>query len=72
LRPFAAVVEWDPEAQLYVGSVPGLPGAHTQAARLDELQCNLKEVVEPCLEEFRSDIEELPRFVGIQQVEIAV
>ena len=31
--------------------VPGIPGAHTQAETLDELQTNLKEVVELCLEE---------------------
>lgn len=48
---FTAYVEWDPETKLYVGIVPGIPGAHTQAATLDELQKNLKEVLELCLEE---------------------
>lgn len=69
-RTFTAYVEWDPEARLYVGTVPGLPGAHTQAATLDELRENLQEVVELCLEE--QDPDDLPQFVGIQQIEVAV
>jgi predicted RNase H-like HicB family nuclease len=50
MRTLSAYVEWDPEAKLYVGIVPGVPGAHTQAA-LDELRTNLEEVLELCLEE---------------------
>lgn len=51
MRTFAAYVEWDPDSNLYVGIVPGIPGAHTQAATLDELRSNLREVLELCLEE---------------------
>ena len=51
MRTFSAYVEWDPETKLYVGIVPGIPGAHTQAATLGELRINLKEVLELCLEE---------------------
>jgi predicted RNase H-like HicB family nuclease len=51
MRTFTAYVEWDPTTELYVGIVPGLPGAHTQAATLDELGSNLKEVLTLCLEE---------------------
>ena len=52
--------------------MPGLPGAHTQAETLDELQYNLKEVIELCLEEMDSEEKlNLPEFVGIQQVEVA-
>ncbi len=65
-------IEKDPETGLYVAVVPGIPGAHTQAATLDELQKNLKEVVELCLEEMNpEDKKQLPEFVGIQQVEVA-
>ena len=46
VRTFAAYVEWDPETNLYVGIVPGIPGAHTQGNTLDELHRNLKEVLE--------------------------
>lgn len=49
---FTAYVEWDAETKMYVGIVPGIPGAHTQGATLDELQVNLKEVLQLCLEEY--------------------
>jgi predicted RNase H-like HicB family nuclease len=51
VKTFSAYVEWDPETRLYVGIVPGIPGAHTQAASPNELRKNLKEVLELCLEE---------------------
>ncbi len=71
-KTFTAYVEWDAETKLYVGSVPGIPGAHSQGATLDELQQNLKEVLELCLEEYQGAVEELPNFVGIQLIEVAV
>ena len=72
MKTFTAYVELDPETDLYVATVPGLPGAHTQAQTLDELQANLREVVELCLDEYEGPIEGLPRFVGTQTVEVAV
>ena len=72
MKTFTAYVEWDPETKLYVGIVPGLAGAHTQGATLDELQKNLKEVLELCVEEYKSSTDDLPVFVGLQQVEVAI
>ncbi len=72
MMTLTAYVEWDPETKLYVGIVPGITGAHTQAATLDELNENLKEVVELCLEESRVRVEDLPRFVGLQQIEVGL
>ena len=72
MRSFLAYIEWDPETNLYVGIIPGIPGAHTQGATLDELQENLKEVLELCLEEYKGSPEDLPKFVGLQQIEIAI
>jgi predicted RNase H-like HicB family nuclease len=72
MKTFTAYVEWDPETKLYVGIVPGLAGAHTQGATLDELQKNLKEVLELCIEEYKSSTDDLPVFVGLQQIEVAV
>ncbi|MBI4311165.1 MAG: type II toxin-antitoxin system HicB family antitoxin [Chloroflexi bacterium] len=72
MTTFTAYVEWDEETRLYVGIVPGVPGAHTQAETLDELQHNLKEVLELCLREYDGTPEGLPKFVGVQQVEVAV
>ena len=51
MKTFSAYVEWDPDTGFYVGIVPGVPGAHTQAATLDELRLNLKEVLELCLDD---------------------
>ena len=72
MRTLTAYIERDPETDLYVGLVPGIPGLHTQAATLDELRTNLQEVLELCLEEDEGLIDELPSFVGLQQLEIAV
>jgi len=70
MKTFTAYVEWEPETKLYVGIVPGIPGAHTQAQSLDELKVNLKEVLELCLEEYGGQLEDVPQFVGIQQIEV--
>lgn len=69
-RSFTAYVEFDEESGLYVGVVPELPGAHTQAAGLDQLQANLREVVALCLQELGSEADSLPRFVGLQRVDV--
>ena len=37
MRTFTATIEFDAETNLYVGTIPGVPGAHTQGATLDEL-----------------------------------
>jgi predicted RNase H-like HicB family nuclease len=72
MRTFTAYIEFDPETNLYVGTIPSVPGAHTQGATLDELYHNLKEVLEVCLEELVESLNDLPRFVGLQQIELAV
>lgn len=72
MQTVTAYVEWDPETKLYVGIVPGIPGAHTQGETLDELQKNLKEVLALCMEESGNAFADLPRFVGLQQIEVAV
>ncbi len=46
MKEYTAVVEQDPETGLYVGYIPGFPGAHSQADTLNELNTNLREVVE--------------------------
>jgi predicted RNase H-like HicB family nuclease len=44
-------IEKSSSTGLYVGWVPGMPGAHSQGATLEELSDNLKEVIEMLLEE---------------------
>jgi predicted RNase H-like HicB family nuclease len=50
LKIYTAIVQRCTETGLYVGFVPGFAGAHTQAESLDELNQNLKEVIEMLLE----------------------
>ena len=71
-KTFTAYIEYDPTTSLYVGTVPGLPGAHSQGANLDELKCNLEEVIHLILEEHQSQGEttNVDRFVGIQQITV--
>jgi len=51
MKDFTAVVERDSETGLYVGYVPGFAGAHSQAESLDELNRNLREVIEMLLQD---------------------
>jgi predicted RNase H-like HicB family nuclease len=69
MRVFTAVVEKCPDTGLYVAYVPGFPGAHTQAETLDELQSNLREVIEMLLEDGEPPLDS--EFVGTQTVMIA-
>ncbi len=57
MKTFTAVVERDFDTKLYVGYVPGFAGAHSQGETLDELQENLREVIEMLFETIFSDIE---------------
>ena len=69
MRTFTAVVERCPDTRLYVGYVPGFPGAHSQGKTVDELTVNLKEVIEMLLEEGEPKLE--TEFVGTQNVIVA-
>jgi predicted RNase H-like HicB family nuclease len=69
MRVFTAVIEKCPDTGLYVGFVPGFAGAHSQGKTLDELNSNLKEVIEMLLEDGEPDLE--GEFVGIQNVVVA-
>ena len=51
MKTFTAIVERDPDTKLYIGYVPGFSGAHSQGETLDELQKNLREVIEMLLED---------------------
>ena len=68
MRTFNVIVERDPDTGLYVGSVPGWPGAHSQAASLDELDANLREVIEMLLEDGDPKLDS--EFVGLQTVNV--
>jgi predicted RNase H-like HicB family nuclease len=69
MHTYTAVVEHCPDTGLYVGYVPGFPGAHSQGETLDELNANLKEVIEMLLEDGDPKLE--ADFVGTQTVVVA-
>ena len=68
MKYFTAVVERDPVTGLLVGYVPGFPGAHSQAASLDELNVNLREVLAMLLEDGEPKLD--AEFVGTQSVAV--
>ncbi|MEZ2228828.1 MAG: type II toxin-antitoxin system HicB family antitoxin [Microcoleus sp.] len=70
MKTFTAIIEKDSDTNLYVGYIPGLPGAHSQGETLDELQENLREVIEMLLEDDNLVIE--TEFIGTQQIAIDI
>lgn len=66
MKTFTAVIEKCPDTGLYVGFVPGFPGAHSQAETLEELNNNLREVIEMLLEDGEPKLE--AEFIGTQNV----
>jgi predicted RNase H-like HicB family nuclease len=69
MRNFTAVIEKCSSTGLYVGYVPGFPGAHSQAETLEELRDNLREVISMLLED-EEEPPPLSELIGIQQVTV--
>ncbi|MBU1664318.1 MAG: type II toxin-antitoxin system HicB family antitoxin [Gammaproteobacteria bacterium] len=69
MKHYMAVIERCAQTGFYVGYIPGFPGAHSQGANLDELNGNLREVLEMLLEEGEPRLE--AEFVGTQMVAVA-
>jgi predicted RNase H-like HicB family nuclease len=69
MKTYSAVIERDRDTGLFVGFVPGFPGAHSQGATLDELNANLREVLSMLLEDGEPVLES--EFVGVQNVAVA-
>jgi len=69
MRLYSFVVERDPETGLLVGYVPGWPGAHSQGVDMDELQDNLREVIEMLLEDGEPALE--AEFVDVRTIQVA-
>ncbi|MGO9601121.1 MAG: type II toxin-antitoxin system HicB family antitoxin [Isosphaeraceae bacterium] len=69
MKSFAVVIERCVETGLYVGYVPGFPGAHSQGESLDELRGNMREVIAMLLEDGEPSLE--AEFVGVESVEVS-
>ena len=68
MRAFKIVVERDLDTSLYVGCVPGWPGAHSQGDTVDDLTRNIHEVLEMLLED--GDPKPESEFIGIQTIHV--
>ena len=68
MQSFTAVIERCPDTQLFIGYVPGFPGAHSQGKTVDELRANLIEVIAMLLEDGEPILES--QFVGTQTLEV--
>ena len=68
MKSFTIVIERSPETGIYMGHVPGFPGAHSQGETLDELRENVREVIAMLLEDGEPSLE--AEFVGIQSVQV--
>ena len=68
MKTYTAVVERCPETKLFVGYIPGFPGAHSQGATREELNRNLQEVVAMLLEDGEPHLE--AEFVGVEAVTV--
>ena len=69
MRSYHFVVERDPETDPLVGYVPGWPGAHTQGADIEELQQNLREVIEMLLEDGEPALES--QLIDVRTIQVA-
>jgi predicted RNase H-like HicB family nuclease len=68
MKTYTAVVERCADTGFFVGYVPGFPGAHTQAESLDELNRNLREVIDMLLEDGEPEMD--AQFIGTQTVTV--
>jgi predicted RNase H-like HicB family nuclease len=66
---YNAVIERDAQTGLFVGYIPGWPGAHSQGETIDELRTNLEEVIKMLLEDGEPQLES--EFVGTQTLRVA-
>jgi len=69
MKSYSAVIARCSQTGLFVGFVPGFPGAQSQGETLDELNHNLQEVIAMLLEDGEPDLQS--EFVGIQNVAVA-
>ncbi|MDO8617912.1 MAG: type II toxin-antitoxin system HicB family antitoxin [Candidatus Uhrbacteria bacterium] len=78
MKEFKVIIQRD-EDGFFMASVPGLPGCHTQAKTLEQLQKRLHEAIALCLEVAQTDSQYKnlirgfsyePTFVGVETVRV--
>jgi predicted RNase H-like HicB family nuclease len=68
MHEYTVIIERCPETGLLVGHVPGFPGAHSQGEKVEELEANLREVIEMLLEDGEAKLES--EFVGVSRLAV--
>lgn len=68
---FTVIIEKD-EDGIYIASVPALPGCHTQAKDLNELEDRIKEAIVLYLEVEENEEGSGTSFVGVHEIEVAI
>ena len=69
MQTYDYIVERDGDTGLYVGYVPGWPGAHTQGADIEEVERNLREVIAMLLEDGEPELNS--QLIGVRQIQVA-
>jgi predicted RNase H-like HicB family nuclease len=70
MRDYYMVVERD-EDGWYVGSIPELPGCHTQGKTIEELAERMREAISLCVGETGEFEVNSSEFVGVHRVSVA-
>ena len=69
MHTYFAVIERCPDSGIYIGHVPGFPGAHSVGKTKEELEHNLQEVISMLLEDGEPQLES--EFQGLQAITVA-
>ncbi len=64
-KEFYVVIERD-EDGMYIGEVTRLKACYSQGETINELMCNIREIIEMCIEEIEE--ESKTEFIGVQRV----
>ena len=68
-REYTVIVEQGEDGYL-IGSVPALPGCHTQGTSLADLMDHMKEAIELVLEDMGEEAPIEPRLLGIHRIAV--
>jgi predicted RNase H-like HicB family nuclease len=67
MRMYTFIIEKCKDTGMFIGSVPNIPGAHSQGLTIEELRDNMREVLELLSEEY---ITQESEFIGTQVIEV--
>ena len=57
---YSMTIQWDPRDNIYVVTVPELPGCRTHGRTYAEAIKNAQEVIELCIEDAQKAVEPIP------------